>query len=261
MEQFFCHDTYDKGDTIAAIATPPGEGGIGIIRISGNEAIKVANTLFSKDVASLASHTVHFGAIGTIDEGLIIVMRGPRSYTGEDTVEIHCHGGSLITKHVLAAALKAGARAAMPGEFTRRAFEHGKIDLTRAEAVQQLIASKSELAMRSAKDQLEGHLHKKVSEIQHALTDIAAILEAWVDFPEEGLEFATQEELLDQLGKHHLALTRLADTFSDGKRLHTDLTLCLIGPPNAGKSSLLNALTRTERAIVTPHCGHHSRSN
>ena len=135
----------------------------------------------------------------TIDEGLAVVMRAPRSYTGEDTVEIHCHGGTLITQQVLKAALASGARGALPGEFTCKAFQNGKIDLTKAEAVQQVIASKNTFAMEAAESQLQGSLEKAIGHFQTKLTDIAAILEAWVDFPEEGLEFASHEELLSSL--------------------------------------------------------------
>lgn len=247
---------FDPQKTIAAVATPPGEGGIAVIRISGKEAIPIADKVFSGQVAKYASHTVHFGKIldgqAEIDEVLLIVMRAPRSFTGEDTVEIQCHGGSLITRRVLEVVLKAGAQAAGPGEFTYQAFMNGKLDLAQAEAVQAFIGAKNELSLQAASQQLAGRLSLYVQGLQQELLDIAAILEAWVDFPEEGLEFATQEEVIASLDTILKKMETLEATFHEGRKIHEGLSLCLIGSPNAGKSSLMNTLLGHERAIVTP---------
>lgn len=251
---------YKKGSTIAAIATPPGEGAISVIRVSGPEAIAVGQEIFSGPVESYKSHTAHYGQVldrngSLIDHVLLLVFRAPRSYTGENTVEIHCHGGALVTRRVLERVLEAGAQPALPGEFTFQAFLNGKLDLAQAEAVQQLIASKSELARESSSRQLEGALSRKVRGFQEELTKIAAILEAWVDFPEEDLEFATMEELLGSLEEICQRMRRLRETFAEGRAMHEGLTLCLLGSPNVGKSSLMNALLGKERAIVTEIAG------
>ncbi len=256
----FIHRPFESGETIAAIATPPGEGGISIIRISGNEAIAVADRIFSGPVAQYLSHTAHFGIVtdlegNRLDEALVLVMRGPRSYTGEDTVELQCHGGMIASRKVLEAALAAGARAAAPGEFTFKAFMNGKLDLSQAEAVQELIAAKSEHSFEAAGKHLEGGLSKKVSDFQSELTRIAAILEAWVDFPEEGLVFASQEDVVADLSRLKIEIENLAQTFHDGQKLAHGIKLCIAGAPNAGKSSLMNALLDKERAIVTPVAG------
>lgn len=256
----FIHRPYKSGETIAAIATAPGEGGIAIIRICGHEALDVAARLFSGKVKSYESHTAHLGCIRNragkkIDEALCLVMRGKRSFAGEETVELHCHGGMVAARLVLEEALQCGARLARPGEFSFKAFMNGKIDLSQAEAIQELIAAKSEKAFEMAGELLDGVLSRKVKGFQQEIVRLAAIVEAWVDFPEEGLEFITQEQMIDDLARVRGAISEIILTFHDGQKIKSGITLCLVGAPNVGKSSLMNALLEKERAIVTPMAG------
>lgn len=252
----FIHTPYQPGDTIAAIATPLGEGGVAIIRISGTMALDIAKTVFSRPDINFKSHTAYYGKILNhqkehVDDVLLLPMLGKRSFTGEDTVEIHCHGGSLITRRVLETVLQAGARAAKPGEFSFKAFMNGKIDLCQAESIQSLISAKNEFALNAAEEQLKGNLSKRIISFQEKITLITAILEAWVDFPEEGLEFATMEELSENLQHVIDEMQQLISSFHDGKIIQEGLAVCLVGCPNAGKSSLMNALLDKDRAIVS----------
>jgi len=251
---------YQNDDTIAAIATPIGEGAIAIVRLSGKKATQICAKIFSKNFNEVISHQTTYGKIYNLNKELVdavmlVLMKAPKSYTGEDLIEIHCHGGSYITKQVLDTLIQAGARHALPGEFTYRAYKNKKIDLAQAEAVQELIGSKNALAKKSAADHLIGILSTKIKSFQKQLVDLAAILEAWVDFPEEDLEFLSKDEFLNRLDRVKQEMQKLADTYDDGKILFQGICLSIIGTPNVGKSSLMNMLLKKERAIVTSVAG------
>jgi len=256
----FVHTGYEPARTCAAIATPPGVGGIAVIRISGNNAFQVASKIFSGPIDQYKSHTAHYGFITTfdgekVDDVLVLVMRGKRSFTGEDTVEIHCHGGNLIPKRILQLTFDAGASPALAGEFSFKAFINGKIDLAQAEAIQAKIAANNALSLSCAEEQMEGRLSKKVQDFQKRLTHIAAIFEAWVDFPEEGLEFASFDEVQANLQEVQVEIEALIDSYKTGKIISQGVRAALVGSPNVGKSSLLNALLDKDRAIVSPIAG------
>jgi tRNA modification GTPase len=245
-------------DTIAAIATPLGEGGLAIIRASGKEALQVADRCFSGKTAlsSATSHTVHYGHIvrgeTVIDEVLASVMRAPRTFTGEDTVEISSHGGVLVAKLVLDTLLANGARLAQPGEFTRRAFLNGRIDLTQAEAVIDLIHSRTDLALRSANQQLAGHLGARINRLRDSLMLVLAHVEAHIDFPDEDIAPDTREKLLTRLQDALKEIDTLLKTAPEGQILRRGIRVAIVGKPNVGKSSLLNGLLGHDRAIVSP---------
>jgi tRNA modification GTPase len=249
------------GETIAAIATPPGAGGIGIVRVSGPQAVAVVARLVGREPAALPDRTlVHAVARDPasgerLDEVLVAVMRGPRSYTGEDVAEVHGHGGPVNMGRLLRAALAAGARPAQPGEFTRRAVSSGRLDLVRAEAVLGVIAAASERALRLAQGQLEGRLGERVAGLRQAATELLADVEASIDFPEEGITHAELESLAARAAGLAAACRGLAETFAMGRALSEGLDVALVGPVNAGKSSLFNRLIGSERALVAEEPG------
>jgi tRNA modification GTPase len=244
-------------DTIAAISTPPGEGAIAIIRISGTRAPMIAERLFKRANASSEAleRVLHFGSFHTqgeaLDKGMAVIFRRPRSYTGEDMAEFHCHGGMLVASRLLEAVLRAGARAAEPGEFTQRAFLNGKMDLTQAEAVMDVIRASTSVALRAAQEQLAGRLGSEVEKIRSSLLEIVSHLEAHIDFPEEGIAPHTGEHLLADIRRVHSEIERLLATAQEGRILREGVRLVLCGEPNTGKSSLLNRLLGFERAIVS----------
>lgn len=245
-------------DTIAAVSTPPGNGGIGIIRVSGDQAAKVGNTIFKPVYdGGLVSHRFSFGTIcdattgEKVDEAMAVYMRAPRSYTREDVLELHCHGGWLVVERVLALVLSCGVRLADPGEFTRRAFLNGRIDLVQAEAVMDIIASKSELALQLAQKQREGALSKRIEDVRGCLLQALALVEAYIDFPDDDLGETDVASILVSVGEARSIITGLLQTFEEGRITRDGISVLIVGKPNAGKSSLLNRLLKENRAIVT----------
>ncbi len=252
-----------RDDTIAAIATPVGTGGIGIVRMSGPRSTAIAARIFQPRHASfpLASHRLYYGDIvdpvtgQTIDEALVSFMARPRSYTREDVVEINCHGGYQVLQGILALVISAGARLAEPGEFTRRAFLNGRIDLAQAEAVIDLIEAKSAAGARQAAQQLTGTLSREITRLRDELLLVLSALEASIEFPEEDLDVPSPAELMAQTGALIAHLAGWLSTFDRGRVLREGLSAVIAGKPNAGKSTLFNRLLNQERAIVTPQPG------
>ena len=252
-------------DTIAAIATPLGEGGLAVLRLSGENAFVIADKCFlpvgksARKPSAAGTHTVQFGKIvrgdEVIDEVLLAVFRAPRTFTREDTVEISCHGGLLPAKLVLDTLLRNGARLAEPGEFTKRAFLNGRIDLAQAEAVADLIHSRTELALTAANEQLAGKLSQRINKLRDDLMHTLAHVEAHIDFPDEDISPDTKENLLHRLESGVVFMDELLRTANEGQILRRGIRAAIVGRPNAGKSSLLNQLLGRDRAIVSPIAG------
>lgn len=247
-------------DTIVALSTPPGLGAIGVIRLSGSQAIEIANTIFvGKDLHTEAANTVHFGRImddgKLIDESVVTLFKAPRSYTKEDIVEISCHGSPYIIEQIIQLCLRLGARMANRGEFTMRAFLNGQLDLSQAEAVADLIASDSEASHELAMKQMRGGFSDEIKALRQELIDFAALIELELDFGEEDVEFADRGKLEALVEKIQGVIKRLLDSFHLGNVMKNGVSTVIAGRPNAGKSTLLNALLNEERAIVSEIAG------
>ena len=245
--------TLTEFDTIAAISTPIGEGGISIVRMSGEDAVKIANEVFKgANLAKVPTHTIHYGHIidpdtgETIDEAMVTVLRAPKTFTREDIVEINCHGGIVVTNRILQLLLSHGARMADPGEFTKRAFVNGRIDLTQAESVMDIVRAKTDKARKVAEKQLEGGLLHKIRAMRQEILDTLANVEVNIDYPEYDAD--TANSVIKKID-------RLLSTAQEGKILRNGLATAIVGQPNVGKSSLLNYLTQSDKAIVTDVAG------
>ncbi|MFH1385280.1 MAG: tRNA uridine-5-carboxymethylaminomethyl(34) synthesis GTPase MnmE [Candidatus Omnitrophota bacterium] len=250
---------YEK-DTICAISTPIGEGGIGIVRLSGDNAIQIVDSIFKPkskiNFLSVPSHTIHYGHIvdnnnTIIDEVLVCLYRAPRSYTTEDIVEINTHGGIVLTRRILDILINKDARLAEPGEFTKRAFLNGRIDLPQAEAVLDIIKAKTDLSAKAALEHLEGQFSSCIDEVRSRLVALCAHIEAYVDFPDEDDISFNNEQLSDEFKRVEETLATMIDTYKNGEILREGVHTVIVGKPNVGKSSLLNTLLNRDRAIVS----------
>jgi tRNA modification GTPase len=247
-------------DTIAALATPPGIGAIGVIRLSGNKAIEITNSLFpSKDLNTQASHTIVVGYLKDddtiIDEVVISLFRNPKSYTGEDVVEISCHGSVFVQQQVIQACIKKGARLAKAGEFTQRAFLNGKLDLTQAEAVADLIASNTAASQKAALHNIRGGFSEVLKRLREELIQFSALIELELDFSQEDVEFADRKKFYALIETAQHTTTQLLQSFQLGNVIKNGVSVAIVGKPNAGKSTLLNVLLNEERAIVSEIAG------
>jgi tRNA modification GTPase len=250
-------------DTIVALATPSGAGAIAVLRLSGNEAISIASGVFTsvsgKDITRQKSHTLHLGHIeseGKIyDQVLISIFKGPNSYTGENTIEISCHGSTYIQQQIIQLLLRKGCRMANAGEFTLRAFLNGKLDLSQAEAVADLVASDNEASHQIAMQQMRGGFSNEIAKLREELLNFASLIELELDFAEEDVEFADRSQFHDLLNRINFVLKRLIDSFAVGNVIKNGIPVAIVGEPNVGKSTLLNALLNEERAIVSDIAG------
>lgn len=248
-----------RPDTITAIATPPGEGGLAVIRISGPKATNILDKLFSSQheysVAKMATHRLYYGkikrGIASGEEVLATIMRAPHSFTGENVVEFFAHGGVLISKSIIQSIVKEGARLAEPGEFTKRAFLNGKIDLSQAEAVAEVISAKTERALKIGLSHLDGNLTREIKDIKNHIVNIIAQIEADIDYAEEEIRHLSAKQLRKRVIDNKKSIDKLVNTYEKGKVIKNGVRIAIIGRPNVGKSSLLNCLLREEKAIVT----------
>ncbi len=247
-------------DTIVALATPPGIGAIGLIRVSGPEAFGIVGRLFvGKDLITQPSHTLHLGLLKEgeeqLDEAVVSLFRGPRSYTGEDVVEISCHGSPVVLERVIGAVVRGGARLAKAGEFTQRAFLNGKLDLAQAEAVADLIASQSAAAASTALHTIRGGFSRALRELRERLISFSALIELELDFSQEDVEFADRTQLYQLISEAWVMTAELLQSFRLGNVIRNGVSVAIVGKPNAGKSTLLNMLLNEERAIVSEIAG------